>query len=183
MPFCYNLEYTLILLNPYHSHTQRRKEMKITSLLPVHTWDNTKNDHIHTGSCSHRAQYQSKSPFTHRPSNAEGLTCPEKVRDLPCSHNHQLHPLTGRKWSRFKAAVCLPLRTVHSATSPEIPPDLRVCNQIQLKSYFPIVSVLVAMDQVINVWSGFVIIINVMTVIIQTRSSVFSCSYVSKSQW
>lgn len=50
-------------------------------------------------------------------------------------------------------------------TSPEIPPDLRVCIQIQFKSCFSIVSLLRAMDQVINVWWGFMIVINLMTVI------------------
>lgn len=116
----HDIQYVVISLNPIKHDG---KGMKTNSLLPVHTHTgahNTKNEHTntHAGSCSHRAQYQSKSPFTHRPSNTDGSTFPEKVRDLACSHDHQLHPSDWQSWKRssVKATACFTWRVVQNAT-------------------------------------------------------------------
>ena len=81
-----------------------------------------------------------KSPFTHRPSNTDGLTFPEKVRDLLHSHDQ-----TEQVYS------CCMLSGFISASKYGF--------TFTLKSYFVIVSVLAACA-----WCAFVMIINSMTV-------------------
>lgn len=78
-----------------------RNEKQLTTNLYTHTptsaTQNT-NTHTHTGPCSHRAQYQSESPFTHGPCNTDGLTFLEKVRDLTCSPSTELLDHTEQVW-------------------------------------------------------------------------------------
>lgn len=83
-------------------HSTLLKGMKNNSLLTcTHTHrpaQHKTQTHTHTGPCSHRAQYQSESPFTHGPCNTDGLTFLEKVRDLTCSPSTELLDHTEQVW-------------------------------------------------------------------------------------
>lgn len=135
--------------SPIHHHITQpySKEWKTTHYYPyTHTpMSATQNTNTLTGPCSHRAQCQFESPFTHGLCNTQGLTLLKKVRDPTCSPSTELLDHTEQVWG------CCTLHLKDCSESETVSDNTRYSSTIVISNWAPF-------HEVTNARCAFVII-------------------------